>query len=118
MPLKVRMIGLDDYTIHEDRQLIGRIRYTSEPSPGVWLWTCVVTLPGPPSGEAHSLDEAKGRFKISWEKFKVKYTAEELAKALAAVATTPAYFWSTWVQVTSPENVRFFTGVQRVTKPS
>src|SRR4051794_36327354 len=58
MPLTLRMIGSDDYTVHDDRQLVGRIRYPSERSPGFWLWTCVVTLPGPPSGEARSLEEA------------------------------------------------------------
>jgi hypothetical protein len=83
MPLTLRMIGLDDYTVHEDRQLVGRIRYASELSPGQWLWTCTVTLPGPPVGEAGSLDEAKGRFKIAWENFKAKHTAEELAKTFA-----------------------------------
>ncbi|MGY0571641.1 hypothetical protein ACTGJ9_011800 [Bradyrhizobium sp. RDM12] len=63
------MIGLDDYTVHEDRQLVGRICYAAECSPGLWLWTCVVTLPGPPFGDAGSLDEAtKGRFKVAWEK--------------------------------------------------
>ncbi|WP_409188717.1 hypothetical protein [Bradyrhizobium sp. RDM4] len=83
MPLTLRMIGLDDYTVHEDRQLVGRIRYVTERSPGLWLWTCIVTLPGPPSGDASSLDEAKGRFKVAWENFKAKHTAEELAKAFA-----------------------------------
>ncbi|MGY4288091.1 hypothetical protein ACVWXO_007311 [Bradyrhizobium sp. LM2.7] len=83
MPLTLRKIGLDDYTAHEDRQLAGRIRYVSERSPGVWLWTCIVTLPGPPVGEAGSLDEAKGRLKVAWENFKVKHTAEELAKTFA-----------------------------------
>jgi hypothetical protein len=81
--MTLRMIGLDDYTVHEDRQLIGRIRYASERSPGLWLWTCIVTLPGPPFGEAGSLDEAKGRFKVAWENFKAKHTAEELANAFA-----------------------------------
>lgn len=59
MPLTLRMIGLDDYTVHEDRQLVGRIRYANERSRGFWLWTCIATLPGPPFREAGSLDEAK-----------------------------------------------------------
>lgn len=42
-----------------------------------------MTLPGPPFGEAASLHEAKGRFKVAWENFKAKHTAEELAKAFA-----------------------------------
>jgi len=32
MPLTLRMIGLDDYTVHEDRQLVGRIRKKSAPT--------------------------------------------------------------------------------------
>ncbi|MCK1707911.1 MULTISPECIES: hypothetical protein [unclassified Bradyrhizobium] len=83
MPLTLRKIGPDDYTVHEDRQLVGRIVYATERSPGLWLWTCVVTLPGPPFGDAGSLDEAKGRFKVAWENFKAKHTAEALAKACA-----------------------------------
>lgn len=50
MPLTLRKIGLDEYTVHEDRQLVGHIRYASERSPAFWLWTCIVTLPGPPFG--------------------------------------------------------------------
>lgn len=85
MSLTVRMISLDEYSVHDDRQLVGRIRYSSERSPGQWLWTCVVKLPRPPFGEAGSLDEAKGRFKIAWQDYKAKHTPEELAKAFAAV---------------------------------
>lgn len=40
-----------------------------------------MTLPGPPFGEAGSLDEAKGRFKVSWENFKAKHRTDELANA-------------------------------------
>src|SRR4051794_25525908 len=43
--MTLRMIGLDDYTVHEDRRLVGRIRYATERSPGLWLWTCVVKPP-------------------------------------------------------------------------
>jgi hypothetical protein len=57
MPLTVRKIGLDDYTVHERGQMVGRIRYASERSPGLWLWTCIVTLPGPPLGAAGTFDE-------------------------------------------------------------
>ncbi|WP_369723859.1 hypothetical protein AB8Z38_07350 [Bradyrhizobium sp. LLZ17] len=94
MPLTLRMIGLDDYTVHEDRQLVGRIRYASECSPGLWLWTCIVTLPGPPFGDAGSLDEAKGRFKVAWESFKAKHRPEELAKAFEEMnhANRPARY--------------------------
>jgi len=92
--MTLRIIGPDDYTLHDHRQLVGRIRYASERSPGFWLWTCIVTLPGPPFGEAASLDEAKGRFKVAWENFKRKHTAEELAKAFAEMnqANRPDHF--------------------------
>ncbi len=33
--LTMRLIGVNDYTVHEDGQLIGRIRYASERTPGV-----------------------------------------------------------------------------------
>lgn len=46
-----------------------------------------MTLPGPPFGEAGSLHEAKGRFKVARENFKAKHTAEELGKAFAEMTT-------------------------------
>jgi hypothetical protein len=30
--MTLRMIGLDDYTVHEDRRLVGRIRKKSAPT--------------------------------------------------------------------------------------
>ncbi|MEY9227731.1 hypothetical protein ABIF78_000054 [Bradyrhizobium japonicum] len=83
MPLTLRLIAPNDYTVHEDGQLIGRIRYTRERSPGLWLWTCVVTLPGPPFGDAPTLDDAKERFKAAWLTFKAKHTAEQLTTSYA-----------------------------------
>ncbi len=44
--LTLRAIGSDDFTVHEDGQYIGRVRYASERSPGLWLWTVTVTVPG------------------------------------------------------------------------
>ncbi|MBR1290128.1 hypothetical protein [Bradyrhizobium ottawaense] len=78
--LTLRLIAPNDYTVHEDGQLIGRIRYTRERSPGLWMWTCVVTLPGAPFGDASTLDDAKERFKAAWLTFKAKHTAEQLAQ--------------------------------------
>ncbi|WP_271605648.1 hypothetical protein [Bradyrhizobium sp. CCBAU 11434] len=46
--LTLRSIGPDDYSVHEDGHLIGRIRRDDR----LWLWTVVVTLPGPPAGDA------------------------------------------------------------------
>ena len=59
--LTMRMIGVNDYTVHEDGQLIGRIRYASERTPGKWLWNVTVTIPGPPFGDAKTLDQAGWR---------------------------------------------------------
>jgi hypothetical protein len=56
--------------VHEDRQLIGRIRLASEHTSPLWLRTVAVTLPGPPSGDAGSLDQAKQRFATAWATFK------------------------------------------------
>ena len=61
--LTMRMIGVRDYNVFEDGRRIGRIRFASERTPGVWLWHCQVHIPGPPFGSASSLDEAKRHFK-------------------------------------------------------
>jgi hypothetical protein len=46
--LTLRLIGVRDYSIHEDGQAIGRIRYASERTPGVWIWNVTVNIPGAP----------------------------------------------------------------------
>ena len=43
--LKLRSIGIRDYSVFEGGQRSGRIRFAGERMPGVWLWS-VVTLPG------------------------------------------------------------------------
>ena len=77
--LTLRLIGVRDYSIHEDGQRIGRIRFASERSPGVWLWHIQVHIPGPPFGSASSLDDAKQSFKAAWLAFKAKHGPEKLA---------------------------------------
>ena len=37
--LKLRSIGLSDYSVLEGKQRIGRIRFASERMPRIWLWT-------------------------------------------------------------------------------
>ncbi len=83
--LTLRLIGPNDYTVHEDGQRIGRIRYASERSPGLWLWHINVTLPGSPFGTAPTLDAAKAAFKSAWFEFKGKQGPERLAKAFATM---------------------------------
>jgi hypothetical protein len=48
-----------------------------------------VTIPGPPFGDAKSIDEAKARFKAAWIAFKNKAGPERLAKAYENVANRP-----------------------------
>jgi hypothetical protein len=56
--LTMRTIGQNDYSIREDGQPIGRIRYARERTPGIWLWNVTVNIPGPLFGSATSLDDA------------------------------------------------------------
>lgn len=81
--LTLRLIAPNDYTVHDDGQLIGRIRYTRERSPGLWMWSCIVTLPRAPFGDGKTLDDAKARFKTAWLAFKAKHTPERLAATYA-----------------------------------
>ena len=48
------------YSIHDNGQRIGRIRFVSERNPGVWLWHVQIHLPGPPYGSAASLAAVDG----------------------------------------------------------
>ena len=40
-----------------------------------------MTIPGPPFGDAKSIDEAKARFKSAWLAFKEKHGPDKLAQA-------------------------------------
>ena len=42
-----------------------------------------VNIPGPPYGDAKTLDEAKQRFKAAWIAFNDKHGSEKLAKVFA-----------------------------------
>ena len=44
--LKLRTIGIQDYSVLEDRQRIGRIRFAGERQPPIWLWTINIHLTG------------------------------------------------------------------------
>ena len=44
--LKLRRIGIDDYSVFEDKQRIGRIRLTTERTPAIWLWHINIHLTG------------------------------------------------------------------------
>ncbi len=79
--LALRLIDPNDYTVHDDGQLIGRIRLARERTPPIWLWTVTVTIPGPPFGSAESIDDAKIKFKSAWIAFKERVGPEALAQA-------------------------------------
>ena len=40
--LKLRSIGISDYSVLEGRQRIGRIRLADEHMPPVWLWSVTI----------------------------------------------------------------------------
>jgi hypothetical protein len=76
------MIGQNDYQIRDDGQPIGRIRFASERTPGIWLWHNQVHAPGlSPFGSARTLDDAKAEFKTVWLAFKEMHGPEKLAAA-------------------------------------
>ena len=87
--LALRLTAPNDYTVLEDGQPIGRIRLARERSPPIWLWTVTETIPGPPFGDAKTIDEAKARFKEAWAHVQgssaSKHGSEALTKAYAAM---------------------------------
>jgi hypothetical protein len=59
----------------EGRQRIGRIRFASERTPGIWLWNVTINLPGGlPIGTAGDIDTAKAEFKAAWQALKARTT--------------------------------------------
>ena len=83
--LKLRSIGQNDYRVLEGRQPIGRIRFASERTPGIWIWNVTINLPGGlPMGSSKDLDTAKAEFKAAWLALKARTTPEQLAAAYRA----------------------------------
>jgi len=84
--LKLRSLGINDYSVLEGRQRIGRIRLADERIPGVWLWNVTIHLTGGlPMGSSKDLDTAKAEFKAAWKALKASTTPEQLAAAYAAM---------------------------------
>ena len=84
--LKLRTIGIRDYSVLEGHQRIGGIRFAGERMPPIWLWNVVVHLTaGLRMGSAKDLDTAKADFKAAWEGLKAKTSPEELAAAYQAM---------------------------------
>jgi hypothetical protein len=44
--LKLRTIGIRDYSVLEGQERIGRIRFADERLPPIWLWNVVIHFPG------------------------------------------------------------------------
>jgi hypothetical protein len=76
--LTVRMTSVRDYCMSEDGQRIGRIRFASERTPGIWLWHRSSAYSRAGRSAAASLDEAKQSFKTAWLAFKAKHGPEAL----------------------------------------
>ena len=84
--VKLRSIGLSDYSVLEGRQRIGRIRLATERMPCVWIWSVQVHLTGGlPMGSAKDIDTARAEFKAAWEALKARTTPEQLAAAYRAM---------------------------------
>ena len=84
--LKLRSIGINDYSVLEGRQRIGRIRFVIERMPGVWLWNVTIHLTrGLPMGSSKDLDTAKAEFKAAWEALKARTTPRQFAAAYKAM---------------------------------
>jgi hypothetical protein len=84
--LKLRTIGLSDYSVLEGGQRIGRIRLATERMPCVWIWSVTVHLPGGlPIGSSKDLDTAKAEFKAAWKALKARTPPEQLAAAYKAM---------------------------------
>ena len=84
--LKLRSIGLSDYSVLEREQRIGRIRFADERQPGVWLWNVTIHLGGGlPMGSCPDFNTAKAEFKAAWKALKARVTPEQLASAYKAM---------------------------------
>ena len=84
--LKVRSIGLSDYSVLEGNQRIGRIRLATGRMPCRWLWNVTIHLTGGlPMGSSKDLDTAKAEFKAAWEACKARTPPEQLVAAYKAM---------------------------------
>jgi hypothetical protein len=75
--LKLRTIGINDYSVLEGRQRIGRIRFADERLPPAWLWSVQILPGGLPMGSAEDRAPAMAEFKAAWEKLKARTPPEQ-----------------------------------------
>ncbi len=92
--LKLRSIGVRDYSVPEGEQRIGRIRFAGERIPGVWLWNVIVHLTGGlPMGSARDLDTAKAEFAGAWTALKARTPPEQLAVRISLMVSGDFTRW-------------------------
>jgi hypothetical protein len=85
--LKLRSIGIRDYSVLEGRQRIGRICFAEERMPPIWLWNINIHLTGGlPMGSASDLDTAKAEFRAAWEALKARTPPSQFAAAFKAMS--------------------------------
>jgi hypothetical protein len=89
--LALRQIRLNDYYVVECGETIGRIRYSSERTPGAWIWNVhglwnvrVHISEGLPAGTSPDLPTAKSDLRAAWESFKSKHKPEQFEAAFRA----------------------------------
>ena len=80
--LKLRSIGINDYSRVRRRTAYRSIRLAAERMPSRWLWSVTVHLTGGlPVGSSSDLDAAKAEFKAAWKELKAKTPPEQFAAA-------------------------------------
>ena len=92
--LNFRPIGIQDYSVFENKQCIGRIRFAEERIPGGWLWNINVHLTGGlPMGSARDLDTAKAEFAGAWTALKARTPPEQLAVRISLMVSGDFTRW-------------------------
>ena len=71
--LKLRTIGIRDYSVLEGEQRIGRIRFAAERNPGIWIWNVTVHLTGGlPMGSSERPRRCQDGIQAAWEALKAR----------------------------------------------
>ena len=84
--LKLRSIGIRDYSVRDGQQRVGRIRYAPSAIPASGFGTSASTCPaGCRWDHAKDLDTAKAEFKAAWEALKARTSPEQLEAAYRAM---------------------------------
>jgi hypothetical protein len=74
--------GIEDFSVLEGRQRVGRIRLAEERLPPAWIWQVQIYLP---AGSADDRAAAMTQFKEAWTALKARTPPEQMAAAFAAM---------------------------------